>query len=74
MVEMRQHTRTAAAVDRDGERIGQVDIVAVDDLETGQRTPAEVVIAGCRDSYSPDEAERIAAGIVEAARIVRATR
>ncbi|MFG1800181.1 DUF6907 domain-containing protein [Micromonospora carbonacea] len=71
MTDLRQHLRTVATVERDGKKVATVDIVACDNLETGERTPAEVMIVECRDSYSADEAEAIAAAMLEAARIVR---
>lgn len=69
--ELRQHVRTVAVILRDGETVAQVDIVAVDSFDTGRRSPDEVMLAEARDTYSPDEADRIAAAIVEAARIIR---
>ncbi|MEH1013035.1 hypothetical protein V6U90_07980 [Micromonospora sp. CPCC 206060] len=72
--DLRQHTRTVAVVERDGQRVAQVDIVACDNLSTGERGAAEVMIVELRDGYSPEEAEQIAAGLVEAARIVRDSR
>ncbi|MGW4499138.1 DUF6907 domain-containing protein [Micromonospora sp. NPDC004336] len=74
MMQTRVHARTVATLDRDGERVGQVDIIAVDDLETGQRSPAEVVVAECRDSYTAAEAEQLAAALLQAARLVRDAR
>ncbi|KXK61943.1 hypothetical protein AWW66_10910 [Micromonospora rosaria] len=67
---MRLHVRRVATVDRDGERVARVEIVSCDDLAGGEHGPAEIVVEA-RDAYGPDEAESIAAGLVEAARVFR---
>ncbi|MFY1703952.1 DUF6907 domain-containing protein [Micromonospora sp. WMMA1923] len=74
ITDLRQHLRTITTVERHGERVARVDIVACDNLETGERTPAEVMIVDCRDSYNADETEAIAAAMLQAAAIVRASR
>ncbi|MEV4714585.1 hypothetical protein [Micromonospora sp. NPDC049374] len=70
-VQSRGHYADVAVVLRDYDTVAVVSLVAVDNLETGTRTPTDVAL-NAHDTYTPDEAAQIIAGISEAARIARA--
>ncbi|XTZ16427.1 DUF6907 domain-containing protein [Micromonospora echinospora] len=70
---VRVHARTVAAIDRGEQIVARVEIVACDSLESGERSEVEILVKAL-DAYDPNEAERIAAATVEAARIVRDAR
>lgn len=70
LARVRVHTRTVAVIDRGDRTVARVEVTAFDDLKSGDRDPVEVVVEA-RDAYTAEEAERVAAALVEAARFVR---